>query len=143
MTNITAVVVIALTLFGEAAGEPLAGKQAVASVIYHRAEREGTGGFVGVCRAPRQFSCWNNGATPQVPDDAPSWRAYRQCWQIADSMVAGRFTTTVDADHYHADYVTPGWAGKMEHVGTVGRHRFYRSDKLFTKIIKKGLTGVE
>ena len=88
MTNLATVVVVALTLFGEAAGEPLAGKQAVASVIHCRAQARGTGGLVGVCKAPRQFSCWNAG-TPVVPDDALSWRAYRQCWLIADSMVRG------------------------------------------------------
>lgn len=33
-----------------------------------------------------------------------------------------------DADHYHADYVTPGWAAQGERLAKVDNHIFYRID---------------
>jgi spore germination cell wall hydrolase CwlJ-like protein len=27
--------------------------------------------------------------------------------------------------HYHADYVSPGWAKKLRRTGQIGRHIFY------------------
>lgn len=48
-----------LTVFGEAAGEPIEGKIAVACIIRNRLHsgRWGTS-YESVCLAPSQFSCW-------------------------------------------------------------------------------------
>src|SRR5262245_20911607 len=56
--------VMARPVWGEARGEPLDGKTAVAWVIKNRADHPGWWGhgIAGVCRQPWQFSCWN-------PDD--------------------------------------------------------------------------
>ena len=64
MTNL--VLIVALTIFGEAAGESVQGKRAVASVIWTRADGN-QNALASVCKAPRQFSCWNDGA-PLVPN---------------------------------------------------------------------------
>jgi spore germination cell wall hydrolase CwlJ-like protein len=127
VTN-AAVVIVALTLCGEAAGEARAGKMAVASVIWNRA-----GGVpertAEVCVKPRQFSCWNGGKTPVVPDEAPSRTAYAECLRIAESQFGGTFKPTVHADHYHAVRVSPRWAKSMRYAGRIGRHVFYSSAK--------------
>jgi spore germination cell wall hydrolase CwlJ-like protein len=122
VTNI--IIIVALTIFGEASGEPLAGKQAVASVIWHRAGGD-PAQLVAVCKARRQFSCWND-RTPKVPNDYPSRKAWAECKAIAERMAAGTFEPTIRATHYHADSVTPVWAGKMRLVAIIGGHRFYR-----------------
>ena len=120
MTNI---IIIALTLFGESAGEPLVGKQAVASVIWHRAGGD-PAQLVAVCKARRQFSCWN-GRAPKVPNDYPSRKAWDECKAIAERMAAGTFEPTIRATHYHSGDA-PVWAGKMRLVAIIGGHRFYR-----------------
>lgn len=53
--------VLALTLFGEARGEPLEGKVFVGCVIRNRVRTVGrwADSYPGVCLAPSQFSCWS------------------------------------------------------------------------------------
>ena len=57
---------LARTIYGEARGEPIRGKEAVAAVVLNRVGRamERGGWWWGssvaeVCRRPWQFSCWN------------------------------------------------------------------------------------
>jgi spore germination cell wall hydrolase CwlJ-like protein len=121
MTNV--VIIIALTLFGEAAGESIEGKRAVASVIFERAGGD-TNRFADVCKAPRQFSCWNKRA-PRVPNDYPSRKAWRECVTIAVEMTNGVFVPTITATHYHSGKA-PEWANGMRLVAVIGGHRFYR-----------------
>jgi hypothetical protein len=54
---------LSLTLYGEARGEPIEGKCAVASVVINRTKNPDRFGDTirDVCLAPRQFSCWNAG----------------------------------------------------------------------------------
>lgn len=122
MTNI--LIVIALTLFGEASGETIAGKRAVASAIWQRAHGD-VSRLAEVCKANKQFSCWNGKRTPKVPNDYPSRRAWAHCKEIAGEMCAGTFTPTIAATHYHAVGVAPSWAAAMKYVGVVGNHFFY------------------
>lgn len=124
MTN--TIIIIALTLFGEASGEPIEGKRAVASVIWQRAGGD-TNRLESVCKAPRQFSCWN-AAEPRVPNDYPSRKAWRDCKAIAEEMAAGTFVPTIRADHYHSGPV-PRWAVGMRLVAIIGGHRFYMGIK--------------
>jgi spore germination cell wall hydrolase CwlJ-like protein len=53
-------VLLALTVLGEAEGEPYAGKLAVAHVIVNRM-RKHVAGVADTVLAPWQFSCWNPG----------------------------------------------------------------------------------
>jgi len=117
---------VALTLFAEAAGEPIEGKLAVASVIWWRANGD-PAQLERVIRAPRQFSCWNRGTPPEPPPDEPSQRAWRHCKDIATNLAQGNFAPQLFADHYHATTLTPSptWARQMQHVATIGGHAFY------------------
>ena len=54
--NISNMETFALTIYGEARGEPIEGQIAVANVIYNRSENNN---YKEVCLKPRQFSCWN------------------------------------------------------------------------------------
>jgi len=124
----TAVIAVALTIFAESAGEPHTGKQAVASVIWNRAAGN-PDKLVAVCQAPGQFSCWNGGRQPRVPNDWPSRRAWVQCRELAESMIAGTFRPSTEATHYYAPArmaKPPAWAVGVEPVAEIGGHRFFK-----------------
>lgn len=128
--------ILAMTLWGEAAGRPVRGIEAVAATIMNRvriaARPDGPThlgvGVVGVCRAPFQFACWHPGH--------PSHRALAEslddpmldsCHRIAARAIAGALPDlTQGATHYHAETTLPGWAlGRAPTVGIAGLV-FYR-----------------
>lgn len=134
--------VLALTIWGEARGEPIEGKLAVGCVIRERL-RQGRWGrtYTEVCRAPKQFSCWNSGsdnnhralmervdqiAHGQVVLDT----ALRECYWVADGILAQLAESHVrHATHYHAirlRQAAPKWAETGKVVAELGSHRFYR-----------------
>lgn len=131
-----AVDVLARTLWGEARGEPVAGIEAVASVILNRvaiAKAKGRywwgNDVITVCQKPYQFSCWNR--------SDPSYRKllavtdknihFATCLRIARRALAGALPDlTCGATHYHADYVSPDWARGETPTVIIGRHLFYK-----------------
>ncbi|MFA7431531.1 MAG: cell wall hydrolase [Rhodospirillaceae bacterium] len=128
--------VLARTLYGEARGESLAGKEAVACVILNRVARaqERGGAYwwgrdvVGVCLKPWQFSCWNptdpNRAKLLAVTDAT--RAFRACRSVAERAVAGMVEDkTGGATHYHTRTVTPAWSRGRAPSAVIGGHLFF------------------
>lgn len=118
----TAELVIALTIWAEARGELPQGREAVASVIYNRAEGR-VNRFSDYCRKPRQFSCWNDGALARIQGCGPSWE---HSLAIARQMLDGSFRPIIQATHYHAAHMTPAWAQSFSFVKQIGAHKFYR-----------------
>jgi len=127
---------VALTLYGEARGEPVDGRIAVACVLINRRHdgRWGTS-FVAVCLARRQFSCWND-TDPNVDGlhdlltCSPARRtlAVRECYWIADGVLADALRPRVGAaTHYYATSMPtpPRWAAAGQFVAEIGHHRFY------------------
>jgi hypothetical protein len=128
--------VVAMTIWGEARGEHLGGKRAVANVIHNRAmRRSAKTGFPyltstsQVCLAPHQFSCWQNGKFVQEEPDVNS-AAWDECLAAAGEIFAESYQSLVEATHYFAIWLKPqpSWAAKMEFVGQIGRHLFYIED---------------
>ena len=77
--------ILARTIYGEARGESISGMEAVASVVLNRvafANRRGRfwwgNSIAEVCRAPKQFSCWNR--------NDPN---YRLICRVADTFAKG------------------------------------------------------
>lgn len=134
---------LARTLYGEARGEPIDGKIAVAWVIRNRASRSRfAGALLGhdgavdkVCRAPWQFSCWNEG-DPNRPlllalREDQCRGEYGVATNVLDGLVAD---PTCGADHYHtierpawAQAWPPDWAATMAETARFGGHVFYDS----------------
>jgi spore germination cell wall hydrolase CwlJ-like protein len=128
--------VLARTLWGEARGEAVAGKQAVASVVLNRVRRARERGgrywwgasIEEVCRRPWQFSCWNESdpnraKLEKVGMDNP---AFRQCVRVASQAVAGTLDdATGGATHYHTAGIDPPWSRGRIPSATIGRHLFY------------------
>ncbi len=127
--------VLARTLYGEARGEPVRGKEAVAAVILNRVRKaEAHGGWwwgddiVGVCLKPWQFSCWNPGDPNRARLLAVTAESGTSatCLRVARRAVAGRLDDpTGGATHYHARHVHPPWAWSHVPSAEIGGHLFY------------------
>lgn len=141
--------VLALTLFGEGRGEAVEGRIGVALAIRNRVLADlghdnlpdwWGEGYLGVCLAPEQFSCWNAGDVNRkvLLDLSNRLDAARQddpileeCFWIAQGVIAGRLTARVkDATHYHAEWIQPPkWTIGATMVARIGQHLFYRGVK--------------
>lgn len=72
------------TIAFEASGEPFEGQIAVGYVILNRMKRRDIPA-PAVCKAPAQFSCWNNGSEPRKLTKAEyntaeiAWNAAKSC----------------------------------------------------------------
>lgn len=125
--------VLARTIWGEARGEGYAGMQAVANVIMNRVKRGGWYGLTvtEVCKKPYQFSCWNVNDVnyAKIQNVTTDNNQFLQALDIARQAVAGTLPDiTSGATEYHATSIEPAWNyAKLEDVGTIGNHKFYRS----------------
>ena len=127
---------LARTLWGEARDQPTAGLQAVASVVLNRAriglERKRLSWWgcsvIGVCRAPFQFSCWNDDDPnlPLLKRVGSGDRAFLRCLEEASRAVDGRLAdNTGGATHYPTRACHPAWAAGHSPAVTIGDHLFY------------------
>ncbi|MBV7266316.1 cell wall hydrolase [Erythrobacter ani] len=57
----------------------------------------------------------------------PSDRAMDRARKLAEEALNGRVDQSIGtATHYHANYVDPWWAGRLDRVAIVGPHIFYK-----------------
>lgn len=132
---------MALTIYGEARGEPLEGQAAVGFVILTRARKRKWDIRTTVLR-PFQFSCWNTDDPNRKELDLlmGNWDGavkekcmLRQCFWVARGVLDGWIINPVpDADHYVTRRLfvspnAPDWVARMEPVQCIGRHVFLRS----------------
>lgn len=127
--------VLARTLYGEARGENVRGKEAVAAVILNRVKRAaGRGGYwwgasvESVCLKPWQFSCWNehDPNRSRILAVTPRNKTFQVCQRIARRAVSGGVPDpTGGATHYHTDRVRPSWSVGRVPSAMIGRHYFY------------------
>jgi spore germination cell wall hydrolase CwlJ-like protein len=113
---------LAVGVYYEAKGEPLAGQLAVAEVILGRST---SGRFprsvCSVLTQRGQFSFVRGGKLPSPPANA----AWRKAVAVAQVAQKNLWDSPVDgALYFHARYVAPRW--KRARVGSVGNHVFYR-----------------
>jgi spore germination cell wall hydrolase CwlJ-like protein len=130
--------VLALTLWGEAAGRPVRAMEGVASVIMARvrlaARPDGPThlgeGVVGVCRAPFQFGCWRPGdprRAAMAELGAAETPAMQVCRRVAARAIAGVLPDpTGGATHYHSADTLPRWALTQVPTAEFGGLVFYR-----------------
>lgn len=119
---------VALTLIGEADGEPYDGKVAVAEVIRNRARRHynSDGTYIGTVLAPLQFSCWN-AYSDRIPaakadDVRPDVQECLRAWQDA---LAGSNKALGAVLYFNPQEAAPAWVAKATFLIEIGRHRFY------------------
>lgn len=127
--------VLARTIYGEARGETVRGKEAVACVIMNRVRRaQERGGYwwgasvEKVCLKPWQFSCWNENDPnrEKIQQVEPGHRVFDTCLRIARRAVSGCLEDpTHGATHYHSLHVNPPWSRGRPACAEIGRHLFY------------------
>lgn len=128
--------IMALTIYGEARGEPYLGKVAVGSVILNRVDHRDWDGktIKEVCLKHKQFSCFNEkddnypilSNIAQNPTlEASRNRVFKICLDIATDMIAGKIERITEGLDYHAVGTTPYWQPTKKRVDKIGRHIFY------------------
>lgn len=121
---------LAETIWYEAGTESEAGQRAVAQVVLNRvAHPRWPGSVCGVVYEGSerstgcQFSFTCDGSLSRKAVGASWLRAQ----DIAAEALAGKVYAPIGlATHYHASFVNPSWAASLQHIGSIGAHRFYR-----------------
>ncbi len=122
---------LAQAVWYEAASESEAGQRAVAQVVLNRVAHPNWPG--SVCGVVYQGSQRSTGCQFSFTcDGSLSRRASGASWaraqRIAGDALSGEVYQPVGhATHYHTLWVNPYWAPSLDHVGTIGAHRFYRN----------------
>jgi len=129
---------LAMNIYHEARGEPLAGQLAVGLStmnrvadkrypdtvcgVVHQAKYHGWD-MVNPIRNRCQYSWFCDG----LSDNPQDGKAMLESTILAQNIIAGRIPDlTEGATHYHATYVHPYWADEMTTVIQIGDHIFYR-----------------
>lgn len=113
---------LALNVYHEARGEPLAGQYAVAEVTLNR--KASLGYPKTVCEVVYQKSAfsWTAQAVGR-----PAGGEWRRALKVADDVYYQRRAAMLPGVlHYHATYVQPAWSRERKRVARIGRHIFYR-----------------
>ena len=117
---------LALCVWREARGEPLAGMVLVAQTIENRVvDKRWPDTYIGVITQPLQFSAFNRSDPNSVKfptDDDPAWP---RCVLAADQVLATGVPFSL-ANHYHTKEIFPPWADRSKIVDRVGNHIFYK-----------------
>lgn len=117
-------------IYYEAASESLGGQKAVAQVVLNRVSHPSyPNSICGVVyqgserRTGCQFSFTCDGSMRRTPGASAMSRAR----SVAQDALSGDVYRPVGlATHYHTIWINPYWASSLDHIGTIGAHRFYR-----------------
>jgi spore germination cell wall hydrolase CwlJ-like protein len=129
---------LAKNIYFEARSDNLAGKYAVADVVLNRVTdrryppsicevvHQGEKTSNGRMKRDRcQFSWYCDGKEDKTPNKAKWVEAQTIAYQL---VVLGTMRgITEGATHYHATYVDPYWNKRMDLIGRIGAHIFYRA----------------
>ena len=130
LTHARAQECLAQAIWYEAASESEAGQRAVAQVVLNRVAHPSWP--ASVCGVVYQGSERKTGCQFTFTCDGslarrPSGTSWARAQRIASEALAGSVYAPVGhATHYHTLWVNPYWAGTLDHIGTIGAHRFYR-----------------
>lgn len=122
---------LATAIYFEARGESYRGQVAVAQVVQNRVkDHRYPDTICGVVfqNQNRRNSCQFSFACDGIPEVINDQKSWAQAQDIAERFMAGELylTEVGDATHYHATYVRPAWAPRMQKVTQIGLHVFYK-----------------
>ena len=131
LTHARAQECLAQAVWYEAASESEAGQRAVAQVVLNRVAHPSWP--ASVCGVVYQGSERSTGCQFTFTCDGslarrPSGPGWARAQRIAAEALEGSVYAPVGhATHYHTLWVNPYWASSLDHIGTIGAHRFYRN----------------
>lgn len=142
---------MANALYHEARGEKTDGQKAVAQVILNRVKSDAYPGTIcGVVyeNALKKNRCQFSFACDGIDDTPKEKDAYDAALKMAEGAVkygvfadglAPNFrdkaqTQKSQITHYHTTAVSPSWGKKLRPIKTIGRHIFYRSERVAKSI---------
>jgi spore germination cell wall hydrolase CwlJ-like protein len=128
---------LARTIYGEARSqrEPAAGREAVAHVVMTRLAKKFRNAktITDVCRATKQFSCWNDNDPNKKVIEAANRGVnpvFDQCFAFAEQVANGQLDdNTGGATHYYSESIArPPWARPPAKQTTqIGSHLFFKN----------------
>lgn len=114
---------LAVGVYFESKGEPLAGQLAVGDVIANRSDSgRFPDSYCGVITQKGQFSFVRHGSWPKIPRDSRAWQTAVAIAKIVDQNL--KDSVAANALYFHARRVSPGWHKKR--VASIGNHIFFR-----------------
>jgi hypothetical protein len=131
ITHLRAQECLSQAIWYEAASESEAGQRAVAQVVLNRVAHPSWPS--SVCGVVYQGSERSTGCQFTFTCDGslarrPSGASWARAQRIASEALSGSVYAPVGlATHYHTLWVNPYWAPTLDHIGTIGAHRFYRT----------------
>jgi spore germination cell wall hydrolase CwlJ-like protein len=122
---------LATAIYFEARGETYRGQVAVAQVVLNRVKDHrypDTICSVVFQNQHRRNACQFSFACDGIPETVSDRTAWAQAEEIAERFTAGELylTEVADSTHYHATYVRPDWAPRMNRTTQIGLHVFYK-----------------
>ena len=143
---------MAKNIYFEAKSEPIAGQYAVSDVVLNRVKDSRFPNTIcEVVYEAQMRESWKTKKDPDLPqserkfypvrdrcqfswfcdgksDEVKDGDAWRRAQEIAYKIVNDykHRGLTEGATHYHATYVSPKWAPRLDLVGRIGTHIFYR-----------------
>ncbi|WIY53524.1 cell wall hydrolase [Devosia sp. YIM 151766] len=122
---------LATAIYFEARGESYRGQTAVAQVVMNRVkDHRYPDTICGVVfqNQHRRNACQFSFACDGIPEVVNERKPWEQAEDIAAKVTKGELylTEVGDATHYHATYVRPAWAPRMDKVTQIGLHVFYK-----------------
>lgn len=122
---------LATAIYFEARGENYRGQIAVAQVVMNRTkDHRYPDTICGVVfqNQERRNACQFSFACDGIPEVINERQPWDQAQDIAEKVTDGELylAEVGDATHYHATYVRPAWAPRMDKVTQIGLHVFYK-----------------
>ena len=122
---------MATAIYFEARGESYRGQAAVAQVVMNRTkDHRYPDTICGVVfqNQHKRNACQFSFACDGIPEVVNERKPWEQAEEIAIKVTSGELylAEVGDATHYHATYVRPAWAPRMDKVTQIGLHVFYK-----------------
>lgn len=128
------IMLLSMLIWGEARGEPVEGKFAVAWVVRNRvyANRKYGKGWNGVMLKKKQFSAFNEldpnrEKIEEIWFTIKTWKEFRISFEVAFQVYYSfGYDPTMGATHYFNKRLSPKWAKNMVKTAIIGNHVFYK-----------------
>jgi len=132
ITELSGFIAVALTIYFEAAFEPIEAKIAIANTIRNGAKKANHS-YAKECFKPKRFSCWNGKGKKEILDAYNTGQLSKQRWEeckdVSLQLFDDRLPKQPFTNYYNPDLVKPNskawkWIRQMKNTKRIGSHIF-------------------